>query len=496
MKQNEFDVRLEKMRKMKEERGNPYPYRYDISHNIKELKDLFEILKRKEEIVSIAGRIMAKRGHGKAAFFDIMDMHGKIQCYIRKDVVGEKYNIFKKFVDIGDFVGIKGKCFVTKMGEKSILVEDIDILSKSLRPLPEKFHGLQDKEKRYRKRYLDLIMNRDSLDVFKKRSLMIKLIRNFLDEKGFMEVETPVLQANYGGAFAKPFITHYNALNADFYLRISNELYLKRLIIGGIDKVYEFAKDFRNEGMDKTHNPEFTQVEIYQSYVDYNDMMNLTEELFRYIAVNIYGKERVVFGEYEIDFSKKWERVPFFAGIEKETGYDFQGKSFEEIKEIAKKLDIDTEGIKNYGKLLDEIFSVFVQPKLIQPSFIIDHPIELTPLAKRHRNKEGLVERFEPIIAGMEIGNAYSELNDPVDQRERFEHQQKMREGGDLEAEGMDEDFMEAMEYGMPPTGGLGLGVDRMAMIFTNSDSIRDVILFPQLRPQKHNTKELEEDEE
>ncbi len=485
MKKTEFEVRLEKLNKMREEGINPYPYSYDVSHTIGEVKKTFDILERKEEIVSIAGRIMARRGHGKAAFFDIMDGSGKIQCYIRTDVVGDdKYKIFKKYIDIGDFVGIKGKCFVTKMGEKSIMVEDIDILSKSLRPLPEKFHGLQDKEKRYRKRYLDLIMNRDVLDVFRKRTQMIKLIRNFLDERGFMEVETPILQPQYGGAFARPFITHYNALDRDFYLRISNELYLKRLIIGGIDRVYEFAKDFRNEGMDKTHNPEFTQIEIYQSYADYNDMMSLVEEMFRYVAENLNdGNPVIKYGEHEIDFSKRWERVSFFEGIEKETGYDLYGKSLDEIKEIAKKLDIDIENKRGYGDILDEIFSTFVQPKLIQPTFVINHPIELTPLAKRHRQKEGLVERFEPIICGMEIGNAYSELNDPVDQRERFEEQQKIREKGG-EAEGMDEDFLEAMEYGMPPTGGLGIGIDRMAMIFTDSQSIRDVIIFPHLKPK------------
>lgn len=472
---------LENLKKLREMGIEPYKYNFTASHKIKYIIEHKEDFVDKDVQLSIAGRMMSERKHGKVMFVDVKDEIEKIQVYIKKDFVGEeKYNAAKLF-DIGDIVGVKGKLFLTHTGELTVLADDIDILSKSLKPLPEKFHGLKDVEQRYRKRYVDLIINDESKQVFLKRTAIINGIREFLAKRDFVEVETPILQPIYGGAFAQPFTTHHNALDMQLYMRIANELYLKRLIVGGINRVFEFAKDFRNEGIDRTHNPEFTQVEFYQAYADYNDMMTLVEEMFEYLV----PEKKLVFGEMEIDFTRPWKRVDFFSSIEEKTGYDVRNKSTEELKEIAKKLNINLDGKKTYGKILDEIFSEKVQKDIINPSFVINHPLEISPLARKHRELAGVVERFEPIIAGMEVGNSFSELNDPIDQKERFEHQVDERKQGDTEAFQMDEDFIDALMYGMPPTGGVGIGIDRVVMLLTNQHSIRDVVLFPLLKPEK-----------
>ncbi len=472
---------LENLNKMEEMGVLPYKYDFKFSHTIEKVRNNADSIIKSEERVSIAGRIMSKRRHGKVMFLDIKDQMEKIQLYVRKDNIGaDKYEMCKLF-DIGDIIGIKGQLFLTKTGELTIQVEEIDILSKALKPLPEKFHGLKDIELRYRKRYVDLIMNDDSKKVFFERSRIIDTIRNVLKKHKYLEVETPVLQPVYGGAFAEPFITHHNALDMDLYLRIANELYLKRLIIGGINRVFEFARDFRNEGIDRTHNPEFTQVEFYQAYADYNDMMELVEEIFEELVPD----KKIVFQGKEIDFSRPWKRLDFYQSIKDKTGFDIKGKSLNELKDIAKKLNIDIENKKTIGKIIDEIFSETVQKDIINPTFIINQPIEISPLAKKHRSIENVVERFEPIIAGMEVGNAFSELNDPIDQKERFEKQIEERKKGDTEAFEMDTDFIEAMMYGMPPTGGVGLGIDRIVMLLTDKSTIRDVIFFPLLKKEK-----------
>jgi lysyl-tRNA synthetase, class II len=399
-------------------------------------------------------------------------------------------------LDIGDIIGIKGFVFKTRTGETTIHAEEFQLLSKTLRPIPLPkeveendgeivvYDAFADKEQRYRQRYVDLIVNPHVRDVFEKRTRMVQSMRNFLNEHGYLEVETPILQPIYGGASAKPFTTHHNALDMKLYLRIANELYLKRLIVGGFDGVYEFSKDFRNEGLSRFHNPEFTQVELYVAYKDYKWMMEFTEKMIEHVAITLHGSTKVSVGENEIDFKTPWKRIPMLEAIEQETGYDLYQKSEEEIREIAKKLNVEIDHSMGKGKLIDEIFGEHVEPKLIQPIFITDYPIEMSPLAKKHREKEGLVERFEAICNGKEIANAFTELNDPVDQRERFREQLRLREEGDEEAMAIDEDFIRALEYGMPPTAGLGVGIDRLAMIMTNSESIRDVLFFPQMRPE------------
>lgn len=481
------ELRQQRIKKLGDIRNagiNPYPYRFALSHSSKAIIESFDELESSKEKVSMAGRIKTVRLHGKTCFAHLADDTGHIQIYIRRDDVGEDvFSLFRLF-DIGDIVGITGPVFKTRTDEITIKVEDITLLSKSLRPLPEKWHGLRDKEIRYRQRYLDLIMNPEVKEAFRIRTEVIRSMRSFLDERGFLEVETPVLQPIYGGASARPFMTHHNALDVDFYLRIADELYLKRLIVGGFEKVYEFAKDFRNEGMDRTHQPEFTQMELYQAYIDYNDLMVLVEEMISTVAQQVLGTMEIEYQGQHIDLSPPWERISLFESIEKFSKVDISQMDVDGLRGFCRERDLEIDEDLHRGQLIDEIYSELVESNLIQPTFITDHPVEMSPLAKRHRNNPDLTERFEPVIGGGEIGNAFSELNDPLDQRERFEQQRKLLEAGDEEAQVLDEDFLRALEYGMPPTGGLGIGIDRLVMLFTDSPSIRDVILFPQMRPE------------
>ena len=492
------ELRQHRLRKLEEIRQlgiNPYPYKYDMSHSSKTILDNFEQLASSQEKVSIAGRLMTIRGHGKTSFAHIEDEAGRIQIYVRRDDVGEEiFNLFQLF-DIGDIIGVHGPVFKTRTGEITVMVETVTLLSKSLRPLPEKWHGLRDKEIRFRQRYLDLIMNPEVKEAFRIRTEIIKALRSFLDERGFLEVETPVLQPIYGGASARPFITHHNALDVDFYLRIADELYLKRLIVGGFEKVYEFAKDFRNEGMDRTHQPEFTQMELYQAYIDYKDLMKLVEEMISTVAQQVLGKMEIEYQGQNINLAPPWQRMTLFEAIQKYTDIDLYGKNIEELRAFCDERGLEPDDGLGEGKLIDEIYSELVEPNLIQPTFITDHPVEMSPLAKRHRENPNLTERFEPVMGGGEIGNAFSELNDPIDQRERFMQQQKLLEAGDEEAQVLDEDFLRAMEYGMPPMAGLGIGIDRLAMLFTNSPSIRDVILFPQMKPEREGDTQIPSDD-
>ncbi len=486
-------VRKEKLQQLYDEGINPYPYSFDRSHQSAEVVANFEQLEGKE--VAVSGRIMAVRKMGKASFCHIQDMQGRIQLYIARDVVGtDRYALFKS-LDIGDFIGVKGTVKKTKTGEVSVFASSLELLSKSIRPLPiakEKiedgkkiiYDQFADKELRYRQRYVDLVVNPHVKDVFVKRSKIITAMRDFLNKHDFLEVETPVLQPIYGGAAARPFKTHHNTLDMTLYLRIANELYLKRLIVGGFDRVYEFAKDFRNEGIDRFHNPEFTQVELYVAYKDYNWMMEFVEQMFNHIAMEVHGTSKIEFAGHQIDLAPPWTRLPILEAIEKYTGKDVSSLDEAKLRKIAEELNVELSPDMGAAKIVDEIFGEYVEPKLIQPVFIIDHPVEMSPLAKKHRSKPGLVERFEPIIGGKEIGNSFSELNDPIDQRRRFEDQMKLRDRGDEEAQVLDEDFLRAIEYGMPPTAGLGIGIDRLTMLMTNQSSIRDVLFFPQMRPE------------
>lgn len=474
---------------------NPYPYEFERNATAKEILENFKD-GMPQWIVSVAGRIMSMRRMGKASFCHVLDMTGKIQVYLKRDDLGESYDHFR-LMDIGDIIGVEGFVFRTKTGEVSIHVQRYVLLSKSLRPLPvvkEKvdeqgnkttFDPFSDKELRYRQRYVDLVVNPEVRQTFIKRSAILRQMRKFLDERNFLEVETPALQPLYGGASARPFETHHNALDIPLFLRIADELYLKRLIVGGFDGVYEIAKDFRNEGMDRTHNPEFTMMELYVAYKDYKWMMELVEQMIHSIAVALNSSASVKLGENEINFTPPWQRMTMFGAIEKYSGKQLRGKSEQELRAVAKDFHIDLDPKIGVGKIIDEIFSIIVQPKLIQPTFIMDYPVELSPLAKKHRSETGLVERFEGFVNGQEICNAFSELNDPLDQRARFEEQVKLRERGDDEAQTMDEDFLRALEYGMPPTAGLGIGIDRLVMLLTQQDHIRDVIFFPQMRPEK-----------
>jgi lysyl-tRNA synthetase class 2 len=495
-------IRREKLQQLIDMGINPYPHEFDVSSNsaiVKKKEE--ELLKTDEnpepERISVAGRIMTRRIMGKAAFFNLQDSAGTIQIYIRRDDVGvDTYNtVFKKLVDIGDIVGIKGFLFKTRTGELTIHAEEFVLLTKTLRPIPvakeveedgvkKVYDAFADKEQRYRQRYIDLVVNHQIRDVFIKRSQMVQKMRRFMSEKGYLEVETPILQPLYGGASAKPFVTHHNALDMDLYLRVANELYLKRLIVGGFDGVFEFAKDFRNEGMSRFHNPEFTQVELYVAYKDYNWMMDFVEEMLETVSFELHGTTTLKVGEHEINFKRPFRRIPMLDAIKEETGKNLFGKNSTELSKIAHELGVQTDDSMGAGKIIDEIFGEFVEPKLIQPTFITDYPIEMSPLAKKHRSKEGLVERFELICNGKEICNAFTELNDPVDQRNRLEEQARLRADGDEEAMTVDEDFLRAIEFGMPPTVGLGVGIDRLAMIMTNQDSIRDVLFFPHMRPE------------
>ncbi len=475
------EARLEKLRRLKEEGVLPYAYRYQWTHCTQEIIDRFEQLSQSGTDVSVCGRLMSRRRHGKTQFGHIQDGSGKVQVYFRQDALGKDVYEWLELLDIGDFIGVKGEVFKTKTGEITVNVKEWAILSKALLPLPEKFHGLRDVEARYRQRYLDLIMNPASREVFLRRSQIIQLVRRFLDERGFIEVETPILQPIYGGAAARPFTTYYNVLEQEMFLRISDELYLKRLVVGGLERVYEIGKDFRNEGLDRTHNPEFTQLELYQAYADYQDMMVLVEELFRYLSQELYGKTEIEFGGQRIDFGKPWQKVKFVPALKEKIEVDPLELSDLMLLKVGARFGVEIKPGTSRAKILDKLFSELIQEKIVEPTFVMDHPKETTPLAKRHRNDPRLVERFEPIVGGMELGNAFSELNDPLEQRLRFE--EAMRRNEDFAT--LDEDYCQALEYGLPPTGGLGIGIDRLVMLFANQDSIRDVILFPQLKKEK-----------
>ncbi len=478
-------VRRQKLIELQEKGKDPFHVvKYNVTHKTKQILDSFEELEG--QTVSIAGRLMAKRGMGKTSFCDLLDRDGRIQLFFRINDIGEEvYEEFKK-LDIGDIIGVEGTVFKTRMGEISIRVSEYTLLSKSLRPLPEKFHGLKDTDLRYRQRYLDLIVNSDVANTFILRSKIITAIRSFLDKRGFIEVETPLLNLIPGGANARPFITHHNTLDLDMYLRIAPELYLKRLIVGGMEKVYELGRMFRNEGMSIKHNPEFTMLELYEAYTDYYGMMELTEALYNYIADEVFGTKVFQYQEHEIDVSIPWARLTMTDAVKKYTNIDFDDvSSYEEAVSIAKEKGLDVEGLNSKGEILNLFFEEFVEDKLIQPTFIIDYPVEVSPLTKRKPDKPELTERFELFITGREMANAYSELNDPIDQKERFLEQVKKREQGDEEANMMDEDYVLALEHGLPPTGGLGVGIDRLVMLFTNSYSIRDVLLFPTMKPRE-----------
>lgn len=488
-------VRREALSKLREAGVNPYPAAlFEVTALATDVKDNYEEGKE----VSIAGRLMSRRIMGKASFAELQDSSGRVQIYVNRDEICANedkslYNdVFKKLLDIGDIIGITGHMFTTQVGEKSVHVTELQVLSKSLRPLPivktdadgNVHDAFTDPEQRYRQRYIDLIVNPEVRDAFIKRTKLTNSMRNFLNSKGYMEVETPVLQPIYGGAAARPFKTHHNTLDMPLYLRIANELYLKRLIVGGFDGVYEFAKDFRNEGMSRFHNPEFTQMEIYVAYKDYEWMMALVEEMVEQIAIDVTGSTDVQVGENTISFKRPWKRFTMYEAIKEFTGLDISQMNEDELRNTAKQLHIEIDDTMGRGKLIDEIFGEKCEPNLIQPTFITDYPIEMSPLAKKHRSEEGLVERFEAICNGKEICNAFSELNDPIDQRERFEQQIELGKRGDEEAMVLDEDFLRALEYGMPPTAGMGIGIDRLAMIMSNSNSIQDVLFFPQMRPE------------
>ena len=481
-----LQIRHDKLNELKEKGKDPFEVtKAEVTNHSKEIKDNFEEFEQKE--VAVAGRIMSKRVMGKASFCDIQDRDGKIQSYVSKNEIGEEdYAEFKKF-DIGDIVSIKGIVFKTQKEEISIKAHSVKLLSKSLQILPEKFHGLKDQDLRYRQRYVDLIVNPEVKDTFLKRSQIIKSMRNYLDNKNFLEVETPILQSIYGGAHARPFVTHHNTLDLDLYMRIALELPLKRLIVGGFENVYEIGRVFRNEGMSIKHNPEFTLMELYQAYADYNDMMDLTEGLIKTITKDVLGTLNITYQGTDLDLSKPFEKISMIDAVKKYANVDFKEiNTIEEAREIAKKHNIHFENHHQKGDILSLFFDEFVEHNLIQPTFITDHPVDISPLSKRKPSDPDYTERFELFIVGREFATAYSELNDPIDQRERFEAQEKLRSEGNDEATMLDDDFLLALEYGMPPTGGLGMGIDRLVMLLTDSSSIRDVLLFPTMKPLNH----------
>jgi len=481
-------VRREKMESLRNKGIDPFGKRFERTHLSTEIFEQYSD-KSEEELeelavpVRFAGRIMTKRGKGKAGFAHLQDLKGQIQIYVRQDAVGEEqYELFKT-ADLGDIVGVTGTVFKTRVGELSIKVTNFVILTKALRPLPDKFHGLKDIEQRYRQRYLDLIVNPESKQTFVTRSLIIQSIRRYLDQKGYLEVETPMMHAIPGGAAARPFITHHNALDMELYLRIAIELHLKRLIVGGLEKVYEIGRVFRNEGISTKHNPEFTMLELYEAYADFEDIMNLTEDLISTVAKEVLGTTKIQYGEHEVDLSPSWKRIHMVDAVKEYTGVDFWNVTTdEEARALAKEHNVEITETMQYGHIVNEFFEQKVEDKLIQPTFIYGHPVEISPLAKKNPEDPRFTDRFELFIVGREHANAFTELNDPIDQKERFEAQLLERAQGNDEAHMMDEDFVEALEYGMPPTGGLGIGIDRLIMLLTNSPSIRDVLLFPLMR--------------
>jgi lysyl-tRNA synthetase, class II len=479
------EQRLDSLSRIRARGIDPYPHSYHPSHTIREAITLFEQQREGSQDISLAGRIMSKRSIGKMSFLDIRDSSGKIQFSLRYDLLGREKYEFLQDIDIGDIIGAKGKLFRTKAGELTLEVSDFAMLCKSLRPLPEKWHGLTDVEKRYRQRYLDLISNEESKSIFILRSKIIIAIRSFLDKQGFMEVETPVLQPHAGGALARPFVTHHHALDEDLYLRIALELHLKRLVVGGFDKVYEMGRAFRNEGISVRHNPEFTLLECYQAYSDYNDMMRLVEEMFMHIAQEVLGNTKLARNGKTIDLGLPWQKLYLREAIKNYCGIDFEDyPDAASLRTRMAELDMDVDPTKGKGRLIEELISTFVEPNLVQPTFLLDYPVEMSPLAKRKRGDDHLVERFEGFVDGMEVANAFTELNDPLEQRERF-HQQLKERVADEEVEIADEDFLQALEYGMPPTGGLGIGIDRLVMLLTGQQSVREVILFPQLKTKE-----------
>ena len=481
-----MDQRREKLEEIRQLGVDPYPYRYSPTHTTEEIREQFaEVGDQPDETntVRIAGRIMTRRDHGKSGFAHLQDGSGRLQIYVRQNAVGtEAYEVYRK-LDVGDVIGVDGPVFRTRTGELTVLASSVELLAKSLRSPPEKWHGLQNKETRYRQRYADLMMNPEVREVFINRTRMVQAVREYLNQDGFIEVETPILQPVYGGATARPFTTHHNALDMPLYLRIANELYLKRLIVGGFDRVYEFSRDFRNEGIDHDHSPEFTMIELYQAYADYEDMMCLTENLLAHTAQTVLGTTQIIYKGESISLDPPWRRLTMIESIQEEAGIDVNALSDEALRNAAVDAGVELEGAVPRGKLIAELFEAHVEPNLVQPTFIYDYPIEISPFAKKKRGSEGFVERFEFFIARMEMGNAFSELNDPIDQRERFIEGAK--KGEDEDALMIDEDYLRALEYGMPPTGGLGFGIDRLAMLLTDQTSIRDVILFPQMRPER-----------
>lgn len=485
---DQFLVRREKMNQLREDGIDPFGKRFERTNLATEIIGEYnslekEELEAKDISVTLAGRIMTKRGKGKAGFAHIQDLSGQVQIYVRKDAVGEEqYKVFTS-ADLGDIVGVTGVLFRTQTGELSVKVKDFVFLTKALRPLPDKFHGLKDVEQRYRQRYLDLIMSQDSKETFITRSKIIQSMRRYLDDHGYLEVETPMMHAIAGGAAARPFITHHNALDMTLFMRIAIELHLKRLIVGGLEKVYEIGRVFRNEGVSTRHNPEFTMIELYEAYADFRDIMSLTENLIAHIAQEVLGTTQIKYGEYDVDLQPEWKRLHMVDAIKEYTGVDFwKEMSVEEARQLAKENGVEITEHMQYGHIVNEFFEQKVEEKLIQPTFIYGHPVEISPLAKKNEEDPRFTDRFELFIVAREHANAFTELNDPIDQRERFEAQLKEREQGNDEAHMMDEDFVEALEYGMPPTGGLGIGIDRLVMLLTNSPSIRDVLLFPLMR--------------
>ncbi|PFN20938.1 lysine--tRNA ligase [Bacillus cereus] len=481
-------VRREKLHNLREQGIDPFGKRFERTNSTTDLVSLYgefskEELEEKEIAVSIAGRIMTKRGKGKAGFAHVQDLHGQVQIYVRKDAVGDdEYELFKT-ADLGDLVGIQGKVFKTNVGELSVKATGFTLLTKSLRPLPDKYHGLKDVEQRYRQRYLDLITSMESRETFVTRSKIIREMRRYLDDNGYLEVETPMMHAIAGGASARPFTTHHNALDMELYMRIAIELHLKRLIVGGLEKVYEIGRVFRNEGVSTRHNPEFTMIELYEAYADYKDIMKLTEDMVAHIAKKVLGTTTIQYGDYEINLEPEWTRLHMVDAIKQYSGADFWNPmSVEEARELAKEHNVEIKDTMEVGHIINEFFEQKVEDKLIQPTFIYGHPVEISPLAKKNDEDPRFTDRFELFIVAREHANAFTELNDPIDQKERFEAQLKEREQGNDEAHMMDDDYIEALEYGMPPTGGLGIGIDRLVMLLTNAPSIRDVLLFPAMR--------------